>query len=275
MHDARRARVHESLPPDGPFLEIGPLDTPMLDKARFQVFYLDYLPTAGLRSKYAADPAVDQDRIVEIDFISAGNIPAAIPRSLRFNGIVASHVVEHVPDLVAWLAQAREVLAPGGILSLVVPDKRYTFDRARAVSTIGEVLGASIERRARPGPVQIVQFFSSVVRFDLASAWAGTLGPHDLHPIHTLEQAIELGQAASAGAYIDVHCWIHTPRSFLVILQALARLGLAPFSLASFHDSARHDIEFSAALRRDDAPPETLAASYDAWIAELPADAPP
>ncbi len=272
MHDARRARVHESLPPGGPFLEVGPLDTPMLEKQRFPVFYLDYLPAAQLRAKYGHDPAVDKNRIVEIDFVSAGSMAAAIPSTLRFAGIVASHVVEHVPDLVAWLAQAHELLIPGGILSLVIPDKRYTFDRARPISAAAEVIGAHLEGRTRPAPTQIVQFYASVATFDLASAWAGTLRPEHLRPIHTIEQAIELGQSAARGAYIDVHCWIYTPRSFLAVLRTLASLGLAPFSLASFRDTAFHDIEFSAALRRDDSPPETLAASYDAWIAELPSE---
>lgn len=270
MHDARRARVLASLPPGGPFLEVGPLDSPMLDKAAHPVFYLDYLPAAELRAKYGADPAVNKARIVEVDFVSGGDMAAVVPPALRFAGIVASHVVEHVPDLIGWLAQARELLSPGGILSLVVPDKRYTFDRVREVSTLGEVIGAHLERRARSGPVQVVQFFSSVVRFDLAAAWAGTLGTDGLQRIHTVEQAIELGRAAAAGAYVDVHCWIHTPRCFLGIMRELAALGLSRFSLSSFCDTAHHDIEFCAALRQDDRPAAELAASFDETIASLP-----
>ena len=268
MHDARRARVLESLPVGGPFLEVGPLDSPLLVKGAHPVHYLDYLSTADLRAKYEHDPNVDQSRIVEVDFVSGGNMVSAVPPGLRFAGIVASHVVEHVPDLIAWLAQARELLVPGGILSLVVPDKRYTFDRARDVSTVGEVIGAHLEGRVRPGPVQVVQFFSSVVEFDLEAAWAGTLTPADLRPNHTLDVAVELGRQAASGRYMDVHCWIHTPRSFLELMAGLTRHGFAGFSLASFRDTARNELEFYAALRQDDRDGSALSASFEAAMAE-------
>ena len=271
MHDARRARVFESLPAGGPFLEVGPLDSPLLEKAAHSVHYLDYLSTADLRGKYEHDPNVDQSRIVEIDFVSGGNMVSAVPSGLRFAGIVASHVVEHVPDLIGWLAQARELLVPGGILSLVVPDKRYTFDRARDVSTLGEVIGAHLEGRVRPGPVQVVQFFSSAVRFDLAAAWAGTLTPADLHPKHALDVAVELGRQAASGRYVDVHCWIHTPRSFLELMAGLTQHGFAGFSLSSFRDTAPGELEFYIALRQDDRDGSVLSASFEAAMAEVAA----
>lgn len=271
MHDARRARVLESLPRGGPFLEIGPLATPLLDKATHPVFYLDYLSAADLRKKYGHDPAVDQSRIVDVDFITQGDMVPVVPSGLRFEGIVASHVVEHVPDMIAWLAQARELLTPGGVVFLFVPDKRYTFDRIRNVSTVGEAIGAHIEGRVRPSPVQVVQFYMSVVQFDLAEAWRGTLGMDGMKLIHPVEQAIELGRQAGAGAYVDVHCWIHTPRSFLELMAALAQHGFVKFSLAAFHDTAFNELEFSIALRRHDQAPDTLAASFARAAADLPA----
>jgi SAM-dependent methyltransferase len=56
----------------------------------------------------------------------------------RFSCVHMSHVIEHVPDPVAWLRKARELLAAGGVLVLNVPngdslDRRWkrALQRAR------------------------------------------------------------------------------------------------------------------------------------------------
>ncbi|WP_044156709.1 class I SAM-dependent methyltransferase, partial [Escherichia coli] len=69
----------------------------------------------------------------------------------EFDLIVASHVIEHVPDLIGWLKDAISVLKVGGTLALVVPDKRFTFDILRPLATYREVAAAHKEARHRPG----------------------------------------------------------------------------------------------------------------------------
>ncbi len=45
--------------------------------------------------------------------------------------LVASHVIEHVPDLITWLREIASVLKPTGQARLAIPDRRYTFDLLR------------------------------------------------------------------------------------------------------------------------------------------------
>jgi SAM-dependent methyltransferase len=60
----------------------------------------------------------------------ADAVDLPFPRaSLKF--LIASHVLEHLPFPLAALRAWYNVLAPGGVLLLRVPDKRYTFDRRR------------------------------------------------------------------------------------------------------------------------------------------------
>src|SRR5437868_3008097 len=70
--------------------------------------------------------------------------------------VVASHVIEHVPDLIGWLAEVREALEPGGELRLAVPDRRYTLDYRRSVSRLADVVHAWFMRARRPLPHQIL-----------------------------------------------------------------------------------------------------------------------
>ncbi|MBA3780525.1 MAG: methyltransferase domain-containing protein [Nocardioides sp.] len=64
---------------------------------------------------------------------------------------IASHVIEHIPDLVGWLAQLADVVADDGVLVLAVPDKGYGFDAHRPLTTVGQILAAHEEGHTRPG----------------------------------------------------------------------------------------------------------------------------
>lgn len=65
-----------------------------------------------------------------------------------FDGIVMSHVLEHVPDPVAVLAALRAHLAPGGALAIEVPNRASL--RAQASPRWMTTLGADERHRAFP-----------------------------------------------------------------------------------------------------------------------------
>ena len=73
------------------------------------------------------------------------------PRSLDF--VIASHVLEHLPFPLAALRQWYEVLRPGGVLLLKIPDKRYTFDLRRRRTPLQHLIAedrapATFDKRA-------------------------------------------------------------------------------------------------------------------------------
>jgi hypothetical protein len=53
-------------------IEIGPLCQPIVDKAESQVLYVDHADTESLRRKFASDPNVDVDKILDIDGVWGG-----------------------------------------------------------------------------------------------------------------------------------------------------------------------------------------------------------
>jgi SAM-dependent methyltransferase len=48
--------------------------------------------------------------------------------------VIANHVLEHCRDPIRALQSMLRVTAADGVLFLAIPDKRYTFDRKRAVT---------------------------------------------------------------------------------------------------------------------------------------------
>src|SRR5690606_33473322 len=126
----RRAILLSMLDRDGRGLEIGPSHNPVAPKREgFRVEVVDHADRATLVGKYRGH-GVDVDLIEDVDFVWSGESYAELTgKSSHYDWIIASHVIEHVPDLVGFVKACAEVLHDGGVLALAVPDKRFCFDR--------------------------------------------------------------------------------------------------------------------------------------------------
>jgi hypothetical protein len=229
-------------------LEIGALHHPIVDRARFDVLYADHADTATLRTKYADDDAVGE--MVDVDVVWGDrDLSEALGERHPIDWAVASHVIEHVPDIVAWLDQLAGAMRDGGVLSLAIPDKRYCFDINRRETDPAEVVGAWLEHRTRPTLAMVYDFYARIQPVDGGQAWAGAYGatPREDDAAHGVEWA---QRAAATDDYVDVHCWVFTPQSFLATLRTLFRIGLTSFRVASMTPTAGGEIEFFCALER-------------------------
>ena len=138
LHDVRK---------DGIGLEIGPSFRPAAAKRDgFRVQVIDHMSREQLVEKYKDNP-VDVAKIEEVDFVWKGEPYAELTGKTKFyDWIIASHVIEHTPDLIGFLKECDSVLKDGGILSLAVPDKRFCFDHFRALTGISKVIDAHVAR---------------------------------------------------------------------------------------------------------------------------------
>jgi SAM-dependent methyltransferase len=244
-------------------LEIGALDKPLLSRADANVRYVDYAPSEELRRAHAATPTVDTTRIVEVDYVwGAQSLRQAVGPDVWLDYVVASHVVEHVPDLVTWFHELAEILRPGGIVSLVVPDKRYTFDWRRRPSALAEVIDAWLARHRRPSIRQLFDFYAHHALVDAAAAWRGAYDDAPPPRVHDEAFALQICRdAAATGRYVDAHCWVFTPASFVDLVRELFELDVLPFRIADFFPTAPGEIDFFVAFERlaeDIAPSERL-----------------
>jgi hypothetical protein len=238
-------------------LEIGPLHTPRFPRSRYAVRYVDHASTDDLREKYASDSfmADHLDEIVEVDFVWAGpaSLAEVVGDAAPFRWVFASHVIEHAPDMIGWLAQVGSVLAEGGRLCLAIPDKRLCFDVNRDLTTMADLVDAHLRGLSAPGFRQIYDFHSRIIEVDAAALWAGTADYRgtwrtDLDPDGW---AYELClKAQQTGEYVDGHCQVFTPASFLDVYARLVGLGLIDYRIAAFHPSVWGTIEFRVVLEK-------------------------
>lgn len=276
MTESRRTYLQELLDINGRTgLEIGPLDRPLVglpvEGAAGKIFYLDHLSTEGLRQKYAADPSVDTDRIVDVNFICPdGNILKSVGDQ-SFDYIVASHVVEHVPNPIQWLKDLFQILNPGGMLFLVVPDKRFTFDIQRPLTTVGQMVEAYLNKRTIPPVSAVYDQFSSAMTVDGGGVWAGSVNSADVLPMGSSTEAWAAARAVHADkTYFDVHVSVFTPWSFFEAIRKLIENDILYCQVGGFSDTRPGQIEFMVGLTKPEAMTDTTSDTCLASIPRLP-----
>lgn len=253
--DMRRARLLELVDvSEGRGLEIGPLHSPIVTADVADVCYVDVFSQDQLRANYAHDSNVDLGEIPEIHFVLSGPegvrpLSEAVRPAAPFAWVVASHVVEHVPDVISWLAEIAEVLDDGGQLLLAVPDRRFSFDILRPSTTVGQMLQAHNLRETRPSVRAVYDALRSAVTVGAGDAWRGVI-PGDEARVHDLAGTMDQVQRARDGHYVDSHVWTFTPSSFVEQVAELGRLELCDFVVEKVVPTAENDLEFYAVLRR-------------------------
>lgn len=233
-------------------LEIGALVRPIVTRDEGAVEYVDRTSTEDLRRWYSGNDQVDVTKLVEVDHVwGQETLFDCVGRQRTYDYVVASHVIEHVPDLFGWLGEIASVLIDGGIASFVVPDKRYTFDVLRRTSSESELVDAYVRGLRRPDSRQIFDHFSGFRDVDAEEVRNCRVIPSDLPPRHQPLEVLDLCRRALAKEeYIDTHCWVFTPRSFVEALDLGSRLGLLPFEIATMFPTPVQSHEFFVSLRR-------------------------
>lgn len=219
-------------------LEIGPSHNPLAPKRDgYNVHILDHANREELIAKYTGH-GVNLEAIEEVDLVWKGEaLDELIGRRDHYDWVIASHVIEHTPDLISFLNQLANVLRPRGIISLVIPDKRYCFDYFRPVSSTGDVLQAYLEQRRLHTPGAVFDQFASAATLSGKIAWyAHEQGPIALvHPQSEILSHYE--KAQQSREYIDVHQWRFTPSSFLLMLRELQEMGLIQLAVKDTFDT--------------------------------------
>jgi Methyltransferase domain len=251
-------------------IEIGALTAPLVTPAEGRIRYVDHADTTTLREIYRHHEAVDIEKIVAVDAVWGENtLQDCIGANHKADYVVASHVVEHTPDLITWLAEIRAILRPNGSLRLAIPDRRYTFDYLRVETRVHDVLDAYLRRARTPLPRLIIEHHSLLRHVDIAAAWLGPLNADALQPYNSTALGLDLARdALTTGAYHDVHCWVFTPLTFAALCRELAELDLLGLA-CGYHIETPHDeAEFYVSMVVNDRKAEVVA-SWAAMEASL------
>ena len=232
-------------------VEIGPLDKPIVLRNESNIQYADHTDVKSLRKKYSSDKSVNVDMIPDIDIVLSRKMLVDYLGQGSVDYVVASHVIEHAPDFVRFIEDAYNVLRVGGVLCLAIPDHRYTFDVFRRPTFFEDVAVAYDTRATRPSLDQILDHAKNVVEFDLGLAWQDYRHALQLARLkHPRSNIPHLMEKYKTGEYLDAHCWIFTPWSFLELTKKVCEQYKLPMSLRRFIPTQPMKNEFFVQLEK-------------------------
>jgi SAM-dependent methyltransferase len=256
-------------------VEIGPSFAPIVPKSSgADVVVVDHTDAASLRTKYRGH-GVSVAAIEEVDVIwSGGSLAAALETRAPFDYIIASHLLEHVANPLAFLADCEALLRDGGVLSLVLPDHRYCFDVLRPPTTFGQWIDALHFARGLHTPGTVFDhWFHAAERGGIAWSSDTDVPLSMIHHRPDLEAAFEL--AVKGDEYVDVHAWVFTPASFRTLIDTARAFAYLRLDVVEEFDTV--GFEFFVTLARSEPGPDeaTRSALYrDRLVAlEAPRDA--
>jgi hypothetical protein len=225
-------------------LEIGPFTTPLLHGDNIQ--YCDILNTEELK-KRAKNIGLCPDTIPYIHHVVG---VLGLDEFVGEYDVLSSHCVEHQPDLISHFQQVERKLKNGGHYLLLIPDKRYCFDRYIPLTTIAEVIQAHEDKRSVHILRSIIEHRSMTVHNDASIHWRDNHTEKPAINLENLKSAIDEWRA-SEGKYIDVHAWYFTPSTFTEIIELLNQLSFTRLKVETVYSTRFESNEFWAILKKN------------------------
>ncbi len=246
----RKEKALRHINKNGHGIEIGPSHNAIAPKKEgYKVHIIDVMNRDKLITKFK-DANVNLENIEDVDFVWRGeNYAELTGKSKYYDWIIASHVIEHTPDLICFLNDCDAILRDDGVISLIVPDKRYCFDRFRPITGISKIIDSHFSKNNVHTPGTVAEYFLNMVSKSGSIAWdSTTAGEYKF--INSLEHAHQVMKSAlKEKAYLDCHAWCFVPHSFRLIIHDLFCLGFIPFQEVDFFPTER--FEFFITLGRN------------------------
>ena len=217
-------------------LEVGAYCAPTVDPAEAAVKFLDCCSTDELTAM-ARQEGGDPAAVVPVDYVCRTDDYAAVVDE-TFDAVIANHVLEHVDRTVGWLVMVRALIRDGGVLFLVLPDKKRSFDRFRPDTPLSHLL---FEHLAPEHDVSSIHSFETELYYD-RSYVGQTHDPAALLDVERLKHAL-------TAIHPGVHRHVFQAETFAGrLMKPLLYTGLVDFDLLDVTNCPQFG-EFAVVLR--------------------------
>ena len=237
-------------------LEFGPLNWPMVKKSDYpNVYYADIRNSDDIKKLYMGNDylestgiRIDIDSIVDIDYVVKGTYKDSFKGVEKFDVIVMSHVIEHIPDIVNFFQEVTSLLKKNGKLVIIYPDARYCFDHFRNGTTFVDAYSAYVEKRMNYSAV--FDFVNNVVHENNPKFFWNDKSQNDILPTTDINKTLQAYENAKEDKLPDdVHFWPFADYQFVKFLYDLDRAELSSFEIDEFYETQENTQEFMTILR--------------------------
>lgn len=252
----REEFVNLGIKKDMHILEIGPSWFPMYPKREgYNVEIVDYVNENELRKIYSGHVGVEN--IEHVDYVCCSNYADCVGKTNHYDVIAASHVIEVVVDLIDTLNDFSKMIKNGGIIKLVIPDKRYEYDYFREVSSIRTIIDThSREKKTNNSLGAMADYFVNKTLIDTQGVYFPNSALyykdhyyHEYSENDFLTKWNEIIDAYNDSKYIHIQSWVFTPGAFELIIYQLNVLGLIDLTVDSIF-MEKNSLEFYTVLKK-------------------------
>lgn len=236
-------------------LEFGPLNWPMVKKSDYpNTYYADIRGSNDIKKLYAGNDYlestgihIDIDTIVDIDYVVKGTYKDSFKGVEKFDAIILSHVIEHIPDIINFFQEVPDLLKKNGKLIIIYPDARYCFDHFRNGTTFIDAYNAYIEKHMNHNAV--FDFVNNVVHENNPKYFWNDDSQNDILPMTDFSKTIQAYKNAKNDKLPDdIHFWPFADYQFVKFLYDLDRAGLSSFEISEFYGTQEDTQEFMTIL---------------------------
>lgn len=197
---------------EGSGIEVGGLNYPLPVKRGVTVKYVD---------RISADDHLNvldefgRKELVTVDIVDDGETLTTVADNSQ-DFWIGNHFIEHTRNPILAIKNAIRVLKPGGVVFMAMPDKRYTFDINRDITTVEHLL-----RDYEEGPdwSEEAHYYDFVSKTDKSD---GCKNDEDIQRV--------IAGLKAANFSIHYHVWDH--HAMLNLLMVLSGKLKFPFEIS-------------------------------------------
>lgn len=234
-----RADFLALIPAEASVLEICPGLTPTLKRQGIK--YYDTEDRASLVEQ-ATLLHVQTATIPEIDFVSASDDMSVVTGT--YEVLLSVHDLGRHPNLVAHLQQCEKLLAPGGLMFCVVPDKRYSYDHFTPETSLAALL-ARYHENDNTHHLEHSLALGVATHYNGRSHWAGRHGSREAR-LEERVNAVLSGETPVAVRHVNSSYF--TSAGFRDIVSSLRTLKLTGLAVERLYPPVYGNNEFYVVL---------------------------
>ena len=236
-------------------LEFGPLNRPIAFKDQYKnVYYADIRSTDDIKKLYTSNDylsatgiTIDVNDIVGIDYVITDSYENTFQKEKKFDAIILSHVVEHIPDIINFFDDISKIIKDDGKLVIIYPDARYCFDHFR--NGISFIDAYDVYHNKKMNCNSVFDFTFNVVHENNSGFFWNETSILEKLPRNKFTIADDAYvKAFNNDPPDDVHYWPFSDYQFIKFLYDLERAGLLKFDISYFHETEYNNQEFMIIL---------------------------
>jgi SAM-dependent methyltransferase len=243
------------LRPSDRILEFGPLTRPTVSKDTHpNIRFADIRNSDDIKKLYSSNDylestgiSVDLNSIVDIDYVVKGSYKEYFKGIERFDTVILSHVIEHVPDIIFFFQDVMSLLKSNGRLVIIYPDARYCFDHFRNGSSFIDAY--DVFKDNNNSSKRVFDFVYNVVHENDPGFFWGNAKQNNILPKNDFNDALlAYDKALKNELPDDTHFWPFADHQLIKFLYDMDRAGLLKLDVEEFYQTQENTQEFMIIL---------------------------